>query len=233
MNKIVGINAVREAIATGRVTKLYLQYGFSNKILDMAKKNNIETVFIEKNEFIKKFGLNSQGCVGEIKPFKTFSIEEIINSKSENDNDILVILDELNDPHNLGAILRSCDVFGVSGVIYKKNNQVQLNSTVAKVSAGAINYVKCCQVVNLTKTIEFLKKNGYWIIGLDGEAKGDLKSIPDYKKMCIIVGSEGYGISRLVRENCDLLAKIPMKGHVSCLNASVSCAIALYQIVNK
>lgn len=234
MSKIKGINAVIDSLQLGRVKKLFLQSNFNNqKVLKLATSKNVDTVLIDKNEFVKLYGNNTQGCIAEVEPYKTFSLNEILESSKGKKDAVIVILDELNDPHNLGAILRSSDVFGVEGIIYKKNNQVSINSTVAKVSTGAINYVKCCEVVNLSQTIAKLKENGYWVIGLDGEAKSDLKSIPSDVPLAIVVGSEGYGISNLVKKNCDMLAKIPMQGHVSCLNASVSCAIALYQIRNK
>lgn len=234
MNKIYGINAAYESLKNNRVKNIYFQTGFSNtKILELARLKKVHTVFIDKNEFTKKFKGNTQGCVCETIPFETYELSDVINENKNDKHSVVVILDELNDPHNLGAILRSSDVFSVSAIIYKKHNSVGLNETVAKVSTGAINYVKCCEVSNLNQAIAKLKDNGYWVIGLDGEAKGNLKTIPDEVPLAIVVGSEGYGISRLVKENCDLMVKIPMSGHVSCLNASVSCAIVLYQIRNR
>lgn len=234
MDRIIGTNAVYESLLSNRVKKIYLVDGFDNKrILGLANKNKISIVTFDRHEFYNKFDRNAQGCAADVIPFKTFSLNEVLLSCKEKKNPVVVILDELSDPHNLGAILRSSDVFDVSAVIYKNRNSVSLNDTVAKVSAGAINYVKCCEVTNLNQTIETLKKNQFWVIGLAGEATSDLKQIPDGVPLAIVVGSEGYGISRLVRENCDLMVKIPMNGHVSCLNASVSCAIVLYEIRTK
>jgi rRNA methylase, putative, group 3 len=234
MNRIFGINAVYESLKSNRVKKLLLDETFSNaRILGLAKEQKVNTVFLKHNDFIRDYRGNTQGCVAETIPFKTYPLEEIIKESNERKNPIVVILDELNDPHNLGAILRSSDVFNVEAVIYKNHNEVQLNETVAKVSAGAINYVKCCEVTNLNQTIDKLKQNKFWIIGLAGEATSDLKSIPTDCPLAIVVGSEGYGISRLVRENCDVMVKIPMQGHVNCLNASVSCAIVLYELSTR
>ena len=234
MNRIIGINAVYESLKSSRVKKLYLEEGFSNqRIIELAKKQKINLVYLSKKEFLKFNNENNQGCVAETLPFKTYTLSEILSDCDVKKNPIVVILDELNDPHNLGAILRSSDVFNVSAIIYKNRNSVSLNETVAKVSAGAINYVKCCEVTNLNQTIATLKEHKFWVIGLAGEADVDLKSIPKDCPLCVVVGSEGYGISRLVRENCDLMVKISMQGHVSCLNASVSCAIVLYEISTR
>ena len=145
---------------------------------------------------------------------------------------VIVMLDSLEDPHNLGAILRTCDAAGVDGVIIGKNRSVRLNDTVAKVSTGAIDYVKVVEVTNLTNTIKDLKKKGYWIVG--AEAIDESKYYDQMKydmPTCLVVGSEGKGISDLVRKNCDFLVKIPMLGHVNSLNASVSCSILIYEII--
>lgn len=231
---IYGINAVYEALEVNKVKKLYLSDTFMNKkIFSLIDTLAIDKVILPKKKFDEKFKFNSQGIVAEIQSFKTYSLEEIYSDIKNVKNPLIVILDEIMDPHNLGAILRSCDVFGVNAVIYKNKNQVSLNATVAKVSTGAINYVKCCSVTNLSKTIENLKRNKFWIVGLAGEAKSDLKTIPEDVPLAIVIGNEGKGISRLVRENCDFMVKIPMQGHVNCLNASVSCAITLYQIRNR
>lgn len=234
MNKTIGINAVCESLSSKRVQKLYLTENFTNpRVLGLAKQNNVSPLYLSKKEFAMKFPGNTQGCVAEVIPFKTYSLVEVIDECKTRKNPIIVILDELKDPHNLGAILRSSDVFDVTAIIYKNRREVSLNETVAKVSTGAINYVKCCEVTNLSQTISALKKNGFWIIGLDGDARDDLKKIPRDVPLAIVVGSEGYGIAQLVKQNCDMLAKIPMNGHVSCLNASVSCAIVLYELRNR
>ncbi len=234
MNRIIGINAVYESLKSNRVKKLYLEEGFNNaRILELAKQNKINPIYLNRKELLKIDNGNNQGCVAETIPFKTYTLSEVLSDCDSKKNPVVVILDELNDPHNLGAILRSSDVLNVSAIIYKNRNSVGLNETVAKVSAGAINYVKCCEVTNLNQTIETLKEHKFWVIGLAGEATSDLKSIPKDCPLAIVVGSEGYGISRLVRENCDLMVKIPMQGHVSCLNASVSCAIVLYELSSR
>ena len=143
------------------------------------------------------------------------------------------MLDCIADPHNLVAILRTCDALGVDGVIIKKRGEAPLNATVSKVSTGAINWVKVAEVTNLNQAIETLKKKGYWIVASDGEAKMNYDEV-DYKSpICLIVGSEGFGISKLVLKNSDFIVKIPMFGHVNSLNASVSAAILASEIVRS
>jgi 23S rRNA (guanosine2251-2'-O)-methyltransferase len=143
------------------------------------------------------------------------------------------MLDSLEDPHNLGAVLRCADATGVDGVIIGKNRSVSLNSTVAKVSTGAIEYVDVCQVVNLVRCLEELKNHGYWIVGLEADGAIDYREYNYSGKNCIVVGSEGKGISRLVKETCDVLVKIPMVGHVNSLNASVSASIIMYEALRN
>lgn len=235
MDIIYGTNTIMSSLKLGSVTKLYLVKGYSNnKILEEAKKSKVKIFYVEKYELDKMThnGLH-QGVVGIIKNKEVLSFDNLADKLKNVKNPLLVMLDELNDPHNLGAILRSGDAFSINGIIFKSNGQVKLNETVAKVSTGAINYIDCVQVTNLSQTIKKLKKMGFWIIGLDGGYEQTLKDIPQDVPLCVVVGSEGFGISRLVKENCDMICKIPMSGHVDCLNASVACSIALYQIRNR
>ena len=161
------------------------------------------------------------------KGYEDVPLEEILRDIKGKENPLLLMLDGIEDPHNLGAILRSCDAFGVDGVILKKKGEVGLNSTVARVSTGAINYVKVSYVSNLTNAIERLKKEGFWIVSSDGEAKMEASEVDYRGPIVLVVGSEGFGISRLVLEHSDFIVKIPMRGHVNSLNASVSAGILL------
>ncbi len=229
MSKIYGINTVKDSLKNQTVSKLLVIKGFkNNSLINEAKKKNVPIEYLskEKMDQISKNGIH-QGIIAEVEDYKTYSLKEVMNNKKDS---VIVMLDELSDPHNLGAILRSADIFKVDAIIYKKNNSVSLSPLVAKISTGAINYVKCVEVTNLTRTINDLKDNGYWVIGLDGTAKEEIKDIYRDRKLVIVVGSEGFGISRLVKENCDVLLKIPQFGHVNCLNASVACSIVLYEI---
>lgn len=235
MDIIYGTNTVISSLKIGSIKKLYLLKGYTNeKVLSLANAAKVKIVYVTKDELDKmSSNANHQNVIGEVKTKELLSLDNLLDKIKNIKNPLLVMLDELNDPHNLGAILRSGDAFSIDGVIFKSKGQVSLTETVAKVSTGAINFVNCSQVTNLTQTIKQLKKHGFWVIGLDGESTSTLKDIPTDCPLCIVVGSEGFGISRLVKENCDLLVKIPMTGHVDCLNASVACSIALYQIRNR
>ena len=157
-------------------------------------------------------------------------MEEIIASSKSSTYPLLLMLDGIEDPHNIGAILRSADAFGVDGIIIKNRNEAPLNATVAKVSTGAISYVKVATVTNLTKAILKLQENGFWVVSADGSGKSNIDEI-DYKcPICLVVGSEGFGISRLVLSKSDFVAKIDMVGHVNSLNASVATGILLSHI---
>ena len=172
-----------------------------------------------------------QGIILEVEDVKTYTFDEVIPNINK-EYPLIVILDHLEDPHNLGAIIRSSEAFGVDAIILPNDRSVQITSTVVKTSVGTIEKIKIINVPNLNNTIKKLKDYGYWIVGTDMEGE-DYTSI-DYKtKIAIVIGNEGKGISRLVSENCDYLAKIPMKGTVNSLNASVACGIFLSEIVRS
>ena len=190
----------------------------------------LEVVVLNPREFDKMFDGNHQGIACEICEYSYVSLDYIIKKNEDKEDVALVILDGLEDPHNLGAILRTADATGINGVIIPKNRSVNLNSTVAKVSTGAIEHVDCCQVTNLVNAMNDLKKAGYWIIGLELDGSIDYRK-QDYRgKIAVVIGSEGKGISRLVKEKCDFLVDIPMNGKINSLNASVSTAIIIYEI---
>ena len=220
---IYGKNSVRDAIDNNRVIKIYTIY---NK---EYHHYNIPIVITNKTKLDSLVNTNKhQGIVALIKPYETISLKELI--KIDKHYPLLVILDGINDPHNLGAILRVVGAIDADGIIYKKHNAIGLNSTVAKVSSGAIEHVKVCEVINISNTIKELKDNGYWIVGSVVDTDVSFTSI-DYKvPIALVIGSEGDGISPLVKRNCDHLVKIPMLGKVQSLNASVACGILLYQI---
>jgi 23S rRNA (guanosine2251-2'-O)-methyltransferase len=202
--------------------------------LKFLKENRIKYELLPQHVISKRYGDKTGGIVAEINEYEYATLEEVLNKTSKKpEGGVLMLLDGLEDPHNLGAILRSADATGADAIIIPKNRSVSLNQTVAKVSTGAIEYVDVVQVTNLTQTIQELKKQGYWVIGLelDGSIYYDEQ---DYKgNVAIVVGSEGKGISRLVKENCDVLVKIPMYGKVNSLNASVSAGLILYEVVRN
>ena len=223
------------ALSQSKVKAVYLQAGFKDdKILGEIQKAKLSPKFVNLNvlnDMVR--GGNHQGIVVEVAPHEYSSLDEIIQYSKKSEHPLILILDEIEDPHNFGAILRSCDAFGVDGVIIKSRNQVPLNMTVAKVSTGAIEYVKVAEVSNIVSAINKLKDNGFWIYTADGSGKDDYQKLDYSGPVALVVGSEGHGASRLVMENSDFIIKIPMKGHVNSLNVSVSVGILLSRIVNK
>lgn len=225
---IYGINVVKAAIESNIFLENLYVLETNEDIIKLAKQNKISYKIATK-EFLNKKALNNQGVVAEVSEFKLYRLEEIVRKDPKS---LIVVLDSLEDPHNLGAILRTCDAAKVDGIILPKNRSVKLNSTVAKVSTGAIFSVKCVEVVNLVTTIKKLKELGYWIVGAEATTKSsDYRSIKYDMPTVLVIGSEGKGISRLVLEQCDFLVKIPMFGTVNSLNASVSAGILIYEII--
>lgn len=230
---LYGKNVVKQLLYDkSDIQKLYLAIKDS-QIEQLALKNHLKIERVDKAFLDKVCKSTSHQGVAVLKnEYKEYTVEQIVES-AKGHNGLIVMLDELNDPHNLGAILRTCDCVGADGVIIKKNNAVGLNSTVAKVSVGAINTVKVASVTNLTKTIDYLKKQGYWIYGTGFEKAIDYRE-PDYDhNVVVVIGNEGKGITRLVKDNCDYIVKLPMVGKISSLNASCATAVLLYEVFNK
>ncbi|MDO4499763.1 MAG: 23S rRNA (guanosine(2251)-2'-O)-methyltransferase RlmB [Erysipelotrichaceae bacterium] len=229
MSEIVfGKNSFVEALQNGRIIRAYLAN--NDNIAKKLQEKNIryEIVSRSKLDSLTRSG-NHQGYVAEVKEFKLSKVEDMIKSE----NGLIVMLDGLKDPHNLGAIIRTCECAGVDGVIYKKHNAVHLNDTVAKVACGAVEYVKVAEVNNLVNTIKDLKQKGYWVVGTDGSARDMYNKIDYNMNTVLIIGSEGEGMSRLVKEECDFMVKMPMFGHINSLNASVAAGIMIYNVLDK
>lgn len=232
---IYGKNPIMEALKGASVYKIYMLNGHKDqKIFDLCKRNQIPLEFVDKKEFDKKVGkVVHQGVMAYIENYRYYSIDEILNSIQPGKQPLLLMLDGLEDPHNLGAILRTCDAVGVDGVIIGKNRSVGLNATVAKVSTGAIHHVKVAQVTNLTRTLEDLKKKSLWVVGCELENSQDYRSVDYNMPTVLVIGSEGFGMSRLVKKSCDINVVLPMEGHVNSLNASVAASVLLYQVYNS
>ena len=235
LNFIYGRLPSLNCLNAAKVKAVYLQNNFSDpKILDAISKKGIKPRFVDLATLNRMSGNgNHQGIIVEIYPHEYSSLEEIIKASKQKVQPLILILDEIEDPQNFGAILRSADAFSVDGVIIKSKNQVPLNWTVAKVSTGAIEYVKVSQVANLSNAIKVLKENGFWIYAADGSGKDSYEKVDYSGAVALIVGSEGRGISQLVMKNSDFIVKIPMTGHVNSLNVSVSTGILLSRIRNK
>ncbi|WP_294578846.1 23S rRNA (guanosine(2251)-2'-O)-methyltransferase RlmB [uncultured Thomasclavelia sp.] len=233
---IYGKNTILEALkGEKRVYTVYIQNNFKdNKIIELCKRKNVPCRRIDKSEFIKRVGnVVHQGIIAEVEGYRYYSLDEIITAIPEDKQPLLLMLDGLEDPHNLGAILRTCDAIGVDGVIIGKKRSVGLNATVAKVSTGAIDHVKVAQVTNLSRTLEELKKRSFWVVGCELNQSQDYRAIDYNMPLVVVIGSEGFGISRLVKEKCDFNVVLPMVGHVTSLNASVATAVILYQVYNS
>lgn len=227
---VYGKNVVNEILKDNTpIKKVFLSDNFSDKdILNKLRSLNTNTKYCKPYELDKIVDGNHQGIVLEVSDYQYFDIDDLL----VNENPLIVILDHLEDPHNFGAIIRTCEAAGIDGIIIPKNRSVDVNSTVMKTSTGALNHVKICQVTNLKNTMDYLKKKGFWIVGTDMDGT-DYTQV-DYKgKMAIITGSEGFGMSRLVKDNCDFIASIPMYGEVNSLNASVATAIIIYEAIKQ
>ena len=231
LNLIYGKNPVIEAIRAKKALKVFIVNNFNDqKILSLIKDNHLAVSSVSPNEMDRMCDGVHQGIAAELKPYQTVSLEEIIYKAKSKEKKIIVMLDNISDPHNLGAIIRSADVFEASGIILPKHNSVSLSATVAKTSAGAINYVPVAVVNNLNQAIKTLKEEGYWIVSTDGSAEISYSSIKYDFPVVVVIGSEGKGVSPLVLKNSDYIVKIPQFGHVNSLNASVAAGILLAEV---
>ena len=239
-DQIEGRNAVLELLESGKdINKIFVEkgekHGSINKILAKAKERKVIIVEKDKNQMKEMAQVeNYQGVIAIVPPFEYCEIEDILEeAKNRNEEPFILILDGIEDPHNLGAIIRTAETAGVHGIVIPKRRAASVNSTVNKVSAGATEHMKIARVNNITETIKFLKKNDVWICGTDMNTKQYYYQ-ENYKiPIAIVIGSEGFGISRLVKENCDFMVKIPMKGKITSLNASVSAGIIIYEAVKQ
>ena len=226
---VFGKNVAKEVIDSNKkIEKAILSNNFEDKFIeDYLNKNNISIKRIDKREMDNKYKGNNQGIVLEIEDFKYTDIKEIKDKK------FIVMLDHLEDPHNLGAIIRTCEAASVDAIIIPKRRGVEINSTVMKVSAGALNNISIVEVSSLAQTIDKLKDYGYWVYGTDMEDSVNYTEVKYDRKTCLIIGSEGFGISKLVRDKCDFVIRIPMTGKINSLNASVAAGIVIYEVVRQ
>lgn len=211
------------------------KHGSINKIIAVAKEKKVIVVEVERSKLDEMSeGNNHQGVIAVVPPFNYASIEEILDlAKSRNEDPFIILLDGIEDPHNLGSIIRTAETAGVHGVIIPKHRTATVNATVSKVSSGAVEHMKVARVTNLVDTIKALKKDNIWVYGTDGSANTYYYNQDLTGGICIVIGSEGFGMSRLVKENCDVLLKIPMKGKITSLNAAVSTGIVVYEVVKQ
>ena len=222
---ITGKNAIREYLKNNtKIYKAYVNKNMKDELISELKSKNISIEYIDKFK-LDKISKNNQGIIIKVDDYKYKDISDI-------DDDIVVTLDHLEDPHNLGAIIRTCEVAGIRNIIIPKDRSVSVNETVMKTSAGALNHINLIMVTNLTETMKKLKKDGFWFVGMD--MSGDNYKKIDYTgKIGLVVGSEGFGMSKLVEQNCDFIATIPMRGKVNSLNASVAAGIIIFEAMSQ
>ena len=221
------------------INKIFIQsgekHGSINKIIAMAREKKVIIKEIDKNKMKQMAQTdNYQGVIAIVPPFEYCDVDDILSeAKSRKEEPFVVILDGIEDVHNLGSIIRTAETAGVHGIIIPKRRAASVNSIVSKVSAGAVEYMKIARVNNLTDTIKYLKEQGLWICGTDMDTKQEYDKQDYTGPIGIVIGSEGFGMSRLVKENCDFLVKIPMMGRITSLNASVSAGIVIYEAVKQ
>jgi 23S rRNA (guanosine2251-2'-O)-methyltransferase len=239
-DQIEGRNSVLELLETGKdINKIFItrgeKHGSINKIIGIAKERRIIIVEKDKRQMEEMAQTeNYQGVIAIVPPFEYCEVEEILEiAKERNEDPFVLILDGIEDPHNLGSIIRTAETAGVHGVIIPKRRAAMVNSTVNKVSAGAVQHMKVARVTNISDTIDELKKEGLWICGTDINTSTYYYDQDLTGAIGIVIGNEGNGISQKVKKNCDFLVKIPMKGKVTSLNASVSTGIVLYEAVKQ
>lgn len=237
---IIGRNSVIEYLENmDGAKKLYIQKGDTkgviNKIIDLASKKNISIEYTEKKKLDNMSEYqNHQGVFLETEEYKYYTLDEVIGYGNDIERDpLIILLDGITDPHNLGAIIRTAEAAGATAVIIPKHRAASVNHTVHKTSAGATTYMKVVMVTNINHAIDNLKDNGYWIYGADGHTDKSYTDIDYSGPVGLVIGNEGKGISRLTKEKCDELVKIPMIGKTESLNASNSAAILIYGVINS
>lgn len=228
---VYGRNVAKELLENNfKINKIYIQEGFNDQnIITMLENSKIEYLTVSKREIDRLAPGVNQGIILDIPDYSYKSLENVLSKKPN----FIVLLDHIEDPHNLGAIIRTCEAAGVDAIIIPKDRQVQVNATVMKTSVGTINNVDIVQVTNISNTIRELKKEGFWIVGTALNNSVDYRSVDYDMKTCLIIGNEGSGMSNLVQKNCDYLVKIPMYGVTNSLNASVAAGIMIYEVIRN
>lgn len=239
-DQVEGRNAVIELLESGRdINKIFVSNGEKNgsinKILAMAKEKRVIVTEVNRKK-LEEMAMsdNHQGVIAIVPPYEYCDIDDILNcAKSRNEDPFILILDGIEDPHNLGAIIRTAETAGVHGIIIPKRRAAGVNSTVTKVAAGAVEHMNIARVNNINEAIRYLKDNDVWVCGTDIDTNTYYYDQDLTGSIAIVIGSEGFGMGKLVKENCDFLVKIPMKGKITSLNASVSAGIVVYEAVRQ
>ncbi|MEK5640298.1 23S rRNA (guanosine(2251)-2'-O)-methyltransferase RlmB [Paenibacillus rhizosphaerae] len=238
---IAGKHSVTEALRSGRtINKIWIaenaQKHLTQPIIFEAKKLGVVIQQVDKRKLDQMApGMQHQGVVAQAAPYAYAEVEDILQAaETKGEAPFILLLDEIEDPHNLGSILRTADCTGVHGVIVPKRRSAQVTATVSKTSAGAAEYVPVARVTNLGQTIEELKERGIWVVGTDVSASSEMYDTNVFDgPVAVVIGNEGKGMGRLIREKCDVLVKLPMKGQINSLNASVAAGVVMYEVLRR
>jgi 23S rRNA (guanosine2251-2'-O)-methyltransferase len=236
---ITGKNPVIEALKANRdINKILIaegsQRGQMTQIIQLAKETNVLVQFVPKKKIDQLTDTIHQGVLAFVAAYQYAEIDDLFQAaEKRNEPPFFLLLDEIEDPHNLGSIMRTADAVGAHGIIIPKRRAVGLTATVAKASTGAIEHIPVVRVTNMARTIEELKERGVWIAGTDASGKEDYRQMDGTLPLGLIIGSEGKGMGRLIKEKCDFLIRLPMAGKVTSLNASVAAALLMYEVYRK
>ncbi|WP_017815345.1 MULTISPECIES: 23S rRNA (guanosine(2251)-2'-O)-methyltransferase RlmB [Paenibacillus] len=238
---IAGKHSVTEALRAGRsINKIWIAEGSQKNlvqsIMDEAKQRGVIVQYVDKRK-LDSFvpGVQHQGVIAQAAPYEYAEVEDILAAaQSKGEAPFILLLDEIEDPHNLGSILRTADCTGVHGVVIPKRRSAGITATVSKTSAGAVEYVPVARVSNLGQTIDRLKEQGVWVVGTDVDTDSNLYQTDIFNgPVAIVIGNEGKGMGRLIREKCDVLVQLPMKGQINSLNASVAAGVVMYEVLRR
>ena len=210
------------------------QRGQMLEITQMAKEAHVIVQFVPKKKLDGMIEGNHQGVIAQVAAYQYAELDDLFAlAAKKNEDPFFLLLDEIEDPHNLGSIMRTADAAGAHGIIIPKRRAVGLTATVAKLSTGAIEHIPVVRVTNMSRTIDELKEKGVWIAGTDAKGKEDYRQFDGSLPLGLVIGSEGKGMGRLIRDKCDFLVQLPMAGHVTSLNASVAAALLMYEVYRK
>jgi 23S rRNA (guanosine2251-2'-O)-methyltransferase len=236
---VVGKNPVIEALKSERdINKILIaessQRGQMQQIIQLAKEANVIVQYVPKKKIDQLAEENHQGVLAYVAAYQYAELDDLFTAaEKKNESPFFLLLDEIEDPHNLGSIMRTADAVGAHGIIIPKRRAVGLTATVAKASTGAIEYIPVVRVTNMARTIDELKERGVWIAGTDAAGKADYRQFDGTMPLGLVIGSEGKGMGRLIKEKCDFLINLPMAGRVTSLNASVAAALLMYEVYRK
>ncbi|MDQ0233006.1 23S rRNA (guanosine(2251)-2'-O)-methyltransferase RlmB [Metabacillus malikii] len=236
---IIGRNPVIEVLKSSRdINKIWVAEnslkGQAQQITKLAKERGVTINFVPKKKIDQMVEGNHQGVIAQVAAYEYVHVEDILETaEKRNEAPFILLLDEIEDPHNLGSIMRTADAVGAHGIVIPKRRAVGLTATVAKSSTGAIEHIPVARVTNMARTIEDLKEKGVWIVGTDAKGADDYRHLDGKMPLALVIGSEGKGIGRLIKEKCDFLIKMPMVGHVTSLNASVAASLLMYEVYRK